>query len=421
MIEIKELLPGVTLRCYTDSRFKQGCLSFQMVRLMKPEEAALNALLPAVLLRGCVQHPDLRSITARLDELYGASVGALVRRVGDYQTTGLHCGFMEDRFALEGDQIFAPMVDLLRQLLLQPILEDDGFSREFVESEKKNLIATIEAERNDKRAYAASQLMKLMCKADSFGIPRLGEKAQVAQITPQQLYAHYQHILKTSTVELFYVGSFGAEQVAELTKPLLAEISRSVQPLPKQTPFTPCEPSENQEEMDITQAKLCLGYVTPVTNQSPDFAAMQVLNMVFGGGMTSKLFMNVREKLSLCYSIGSGYHGSKGIMTVSAGIDTEKYDLARREIDSQLDACRQGDITADELQAAKEAILSSLRGVTDSPGAIENWCITGTLSGQPMTISQYMAAVEGVTIEQVAAVAQKLQLHTGFFLKGVGL
>ena len=97
MIETVEILPGVTLRCYTDSRFKQGCLSFQLVRPMVAEEAALNALLPAVLLRGCRKYPDMRAITGRLDELYGASVGALVRRVGDYQTTGLHCGFMEDR------------------------------------------------------------------------------------------------------------------------------------------------------------------------------------------------------------------------------------------------------------------------------------------------------------------------------------
>ena len=90
MIASLELLPGVNLRCYTDSRFKQGCLSFQLIRPMAREEAAMNALLPAVLLRGTKQYPDIRAITGRLDDLYGGSVGALVRRIGDYQTTGLH-------------------------------------------------------------------------------------------------------------------------------------------------------------------------------------------------------------------------------------------------------------------------------------------------------------------------------------------
>ena len=169
MIQTIPLLPGITLRCFPDSRFKQGTLSLQLVRPMDKSENALNALLPAVLLRGTARHPDLRAITHRLDDLYGAAVGAVVRRVGDYQTTGRSCGFMEDRFALEGDTVLAPMLEFLGQLLLEPALEDGVFRTDYLESEKRNLILSIEAQRNDKRVYAGSRLTKLMCKADSFG------------------------------------------------------------------------------------------------------------------------------------------------------------------------------------------------------------------------------------------------------------
>jgi len=127
MIETMTLLPGVTLRVCRDTRFKQGCLSFQLVRQMVSEEAALNALLPSVLLRGTAACPDLRSITEHLDELYGASVSALVRRVGDYQTTGLYCGFMDDRFALPGDKVLEPMLRFLEELLLDSPLEHGVF------------------------------------------------------------------------------------------------------------------------------------------------------------------------------------------------------------------------------------------------------------------------------------------------------
>ena len=142
MIHTFELSPGVTLRCFPDHRFKQSALSIQFLRPMCREEAALNALLPAVLLRGSENCPDLRRITLRLDDLYGASVGALVRRVGDYQTTGLHASFIEDRYALQNDQILAPMVDFIRELLFCPALEKGVFRQDFVESEKRNLIAT---------------------------------------------------------------------------------------------------------------------------------------------------------------------------------------------------------------------------------------------------------------------------------------
>ena len=141
MIQTFKLSPGITLRCCRDTRFKQGCLSFQIIRPMRQEENAMNALLPSVLLRGTKNHGDLRAITHRLDELYGASVSAVVRRVGDYQTTGLYCGFMDDRFALPGDQVLAPMLAFLEELLLDSTVEEGGFLPAFVDSEKKNLIA----------------------------------------------------------------------------------------------------------------------------------------------------------------------------------------------------------------------------------------------------------------------------------------
>jgi len=418
MIETKNLLPGVTLRACRDTRFKQGCLSFQLVRQMKTEEAALNALLPSVLLRGTVSCPDLRSITEHLDELYGASVSALVRRVGDYQTTGLYCGFMDDRFALPGDQVLRPMLAFLEELLLDSPLEDGAFLPSFVESEKKNLIATIESELNDKRAYSMSRLLRILCREDTFGVPRLGEAEAVGKISPQGLYDHYRSILKTSPIEIFYVGSAEADQVAQLLMPLLNRLERDLVPLEPQTPFHPCEKSDEVETMDVSQGKLCMGFVTPITNRREDFAAMQLLNVIYGSGMTSKLFVNVREKMSLCYSIGSGYYGTKGILVVSAGIDFDKEQLTRDEALRQLQLCREGGISEQELRAAKEALLSSLRSTHDSPGAIEGYYATAALSGLVFSHCEYMAAVEAATIRDVVACANSLELHTTYFLKG---
>ena len=418
MIETKTLSPGVTLRICRDTRFKQGCLSFQLVRKMDKAESALNALLPSVLLRGTNHCPDLRAITEYLDELYGASVSPLVRRTGDYQTTGVYCGFMDDRFALPGDQVLRPMLTFLEELLLDSPLEDGAFLPAFVESEKRNLIATIESERNDKRAYANSQLLKILCAEDSFGLPRLGEPAEVAAITPRALYEHYQKILVTSPIEVFYVGSAEADQVAELLMPLLDKLHRNVEPLPPQTALTPGEKRDVVEVMDVAQGKLCMGFTVPITNRCQEFAAMQVLNVIYGSGMTSKLFQNVREKLSLCYSVGSGYYGTKGIMLVNAGIDFDKEELTRSEILRQLDACREGNITEAELRSAKEALLSSLRGTHDSPSAIEGFYSTAAMGGLIYSHAEYMEAVEAVTIADAVACANKVQLHSTYFLKG---
>ena len=298
MVVKTELLPGVTLRCYPDDRFKQGRLSLQFVRKMCREEAAMNALLPALLLQGTKNYPDARAVTIRLDELYGASVGTLTRRVGDYQTTGLSMAFLDDRFSLGAEPVLAPVVELARELLFAPARENGVFVKEYLENEKRNLIAAIEAQRNDKRLYAATQLTQHMCRADSLGVPRLGTVEDVKAITAEGLHAHYEKVLRESQLELFYVGSAQPNYVAQLLTKMLSDLSREYKALSPQGDFQDAGGGELEETLDVMQGKLCMGFVTPVTLRTKDFAAMQVANTLFGGGMTSKLFMQVREKLS---------------------------------------------------------------------------------------------------------------------------
>ena len=418
MLQITTISPGVTLRYVRDTRFKQGCFSFQLVRPMRKAEAAKNALLPAVLLRGTRKCPDLRAVTQRLDELYGAAVSPLVRRVGDYQTTGVYCGFMDDRFALPGDRVLEPMLDFLGELLLDSPLEKGHFLSDVVESEKKNLISTIESDRNDKRVYAIQRLLRAMCAGDSFGIPRLGEIEDVAEITPEGLTEHYREILRTSPVELLYVGSASQEQVISTIRPLLDALERAPVTLPPQTIFTPGQAQDITETLDVAQGKLCVGFSTPVTNRCEELPAMQMFNVIFGGGMTSKLFQNVREKMSLCYSIDASYYGAKGILLVNAGIDFDKEAVTRQEILRQLEACRRGEISEAEMTAARQALLSSLRSVPDSPGSIENFTSTAALSGLIYSREGYMEALEQVTLDDVVECAKSVRLNTTYFLRG---
>lgn len=418
MVQTIQVMPGVVLRHIQDSRFKQAAFSIQFLRPMTAQEAGLNALIPAVLLRGCQGYADLQRITEKLDDLYGASVGTLVRRIGDYQTLGLYCGFIEDRFALRGDEILAPMLTFVRQLLLEPLVEEGGFCREFVESEKRNLISVIDSEFSDKRAYAASQLLKIMCREDSFGVPRLGEREQVEKIDAVSAYQHYRMLLRESPLELFYVGSASAETVAALLRPEFARLQRDPKPLPAQTAFHNVPGKKVKETQQIAQGKLGLGFVTPITNRDPRFAAMQVMNAIFGSGMTSKLFMQVRENMSLCYAIGSAYYGSKGILTVNAGIDSNQQKKAREAIFDQLEACRKGEISEEELTAAKASILSGLRAVYDSPGAMESFFSTAAISGLDRTPETYAAQIEAVSLADVVEAAKTVSFHSAFFLKG---
>jgi predicted Zn-dependent peptidase len=418
MIETTEILPGVVLRCCRDTRFKQGRLSFQFVRPMQKRESAFNALLPDVLLRGTQDHPSLRAINQHLDANYGVGMGALVRRVGDYQTCGFGFSMLEDRFALAGESVLEGVLNFLEELLTRPLVENGAFLPAIVDSEKKNLIATIESELNNKAAYAMGKLLKSMCRADTFGLPRLGETEDVTAIRPEELYDHFLRLRRESRIEVFYVGSADSEKLAGAIKTLAGKWERAYRGLPEQTTFIPVEGEHPTETMDIAQGKLSMGFITPVNNRHPQFAALQAFNVILGAGMTSKLFQNVREKLSLCYSVGSSYYGSKGILTVGAGIDFDKEEAARSEILRQLSLCQAGEITADELIAAKAAIRSGLQATHDTPGAIEGYYATAALSGMAMTPAQYLEAVERLTLDEVVAAANTVTYHSSHFLKG---
>ena len=161
-----------------------------------------------------------------------------------------------------------------------------------------------------------------------------------------------------------------------------------------------------------------MGFLTPITQNDPRFAAMQVANNVFGGGQTSKLFMRIREEQSLCYAIGAGYYGSKGLVTVSAGIDFDKEEAVRREVLHQLQLCADGEFTQEELDGAKETILSGLRAVYDSPSAIEGYFSTAAISGQNRTPESPAEQIRAVTREDVAAAAATIRPHSTFFLEG---
>lgn len=417
MLKSIPLAPGVRLRYLQTPKFKQSCMSIQLLTPMARQTAAWNAMLPNVLLRGSQAYPDLSAITRRMDDLYGAAISPMTRRIGDIQATGFYAGFIQDRFALPGDKVLENVAEFLAELLYRPLLEDGVFRKDYIEGEKRNQISAIEADLNDKRIYASAQLLRAMCATDSFGVPRMGEVSDVEAITADSLYAYYQRLLETAPMEICYVGAAEVETVTRLLQPLFGRI-RTPLPIPPQTPFHDGGGKTITQRMEVAQAKLCMGFTCEITNQMPEFGAMQVLNTLFGGGMTSKLFQNVREKLSLCYYISSVYYGTKGILLVSAGVDTAKLEQAKEEILTQLALCAQGKITQEELTAAKATLISALRTTPDSASALEGYYVTSALSGLHLDPQEYAAILEAVTVEQAAAVAGKVRLHTVYCLEG---
>lgn len=412
----REIMQDVFLTYLPAQRFKTSRMTVQLIAPLQRETAAANALLPAVLRRGTVRCPDMESLSAALDTLYGANIDYTVRKKGERQCVGFAAGFIDDAFTPHGEKLLEPVSAMLGELLLDPVTHGGRFLSSYVESEKANLIDAIRGLKNDKRDWADIRLMQEMCAGEPYSVLRLGDEETAGRITNQSLYVHGQALMASSRVEVIYCGSAEAQRVEDAVLTALAALPRGAQTaLPEvQRIQAPDTPRRIVETMDVTQGKLAMGYRC----SSDDYPAMVLANLIFGGTSNSKLFLNVRERLSLCYYASSSYARSKSILTVSSGVETADFERAEAEIGRQLQAVQQGDWEDWEQEGALQAIRASLLSLSDSQGALENFYLGQIAAGVEETPEELAAALEQVTKERIVAAAQTVKLDTVYFLRG---
>ena len=398
-------------------KFKTGYLSAQFLTPLRPETAGYNALLCAVLDRGCRKYPDMERLSAALDLLYGANVEHSIRKRGEYQLWGFVASAIDDAFVPEGGgHLLEGVAEILGELICHPVLENGLLKRDYVDSERENLLDAIRSAVNDKRTYAGKRLLEEMCRGEAYGLSHLGEESTVAPITAEVLTHHYLEQLSSSRLELYYCGRAELERVIAAVQPILQNLPRSREaaitaPLPH---IARPEPLVIRQAMDVSQGKLGVGFSVG----SEDRDAVFVMNTMFGGTSNSKLFLNVREKLSLCYYASSTYHRSKGLVTVSSGIEFENYQRALDEIQVQLECMKQGDWEDWELTGARSCIENGHRSIDDSAGRLEDFYMGQIATGQRNTPQELMDAALAVTPERIMAAARSMSLDTVYFLTG---
>lgn len=417
MVSIRnELSPGVYFNYIHADKFKTGLLSAQLLAPLDEGDAAYGALLPAVLHRGTERCPDMLSLSRELDLLYGAGLSFSVRKKGENQCLGFLASFIDDKLVPGGEALLEPVAQLLGDVLLRPATYGGVFRADYVDGEKDNLTDAIRSILDDKRDYADKRLLEEMCRGERYGIPRLGTEEAVAAIDRQSLWDFYCRALSTCRVELFYCGSAEQARVEDAVRRALSELPHGerVSPVPSSHAAAPAQPRYLTETMDVTQGKLAMGWRAAADDQH----AMMLANLVFGGYSNSKLFLNVREKLSLCYYASSGYHRSKGLVTVSSGVEFDDCDRAREEIFAQLEAVQRGEFEAWELDGAKGVLISAVRSREDSASRMEENTLGQAATGIWESEEALIDALAAVTPERVAAAARSMTLDTVYFLRG---
>ncbi len=420
----KKLSPALTVHCVQTDKFKSEKLSFFLVQPIDRDSYTASPLVMSVLTRGTEKYPTRGDINKRLDMLYGTTISATQKCIGSKSFLGYSFWMLGDKYTDGSINIFEGAVDLMDQILFHPLWDENGdFNAHYVKSEVTKQCDAIESIINNPRAYASKRCNEIMFEGDPFALTFLGRTEDVRALENDDLKRTYETLVYHSPIEIFYVGAKPLDEVeAILRRQILPHLTG--EDLPQFAPLAAWtregDVKEVTEPMSFGQSSLVLGFRTGVVFGDEDYYPMLLCNEIYGMSPISKLFMNVRERLSLCYQCSSSYGAGRGTIFVTSGIDADKRPTAMDEILRQLSLMQSGEITAAELEAGKRSIQNWFRAIGDSPSSIESFYMNNAHYGYERTTEACIEAIEGVTLESVVAAARKITLDTVYFLEGVG-
>lgn len=415
IINRRKIADGVYFSSITDKRYKKNLISVAFSTQLSEDTATENVIVPVLLTKCNSKLPTYKAFNNKMSRLYASGIGGTAGRQYDLQTISFGAYYLDDIYALSGEKMTGIMTDILIDCLTSPVTENGVFSEKFVELEKKTVIDNIETAINDKRSYAIERAMKTICKGEPASVCSYGTVEKAKLITPDSAYKAYRRMLETMPCEIICTGCSDFDGVAEKFAAAFEKAGRhdienttiALSPVKTQT-------EEVTERLTVNQSKLVLGF----KSHSDDDAALVLLQKIFGGTTSSKLFRNVREKMSLCYYCSAARNDLKGIMLVNSGVENENIEKTKEAVIEQLEEIKNGNFTNEDINFAEMAIKNDFKSVADSAGNVSNWYFDCIRKNDIVTPEEKLGRYLGVSKERIIAAAKSMVLDSVYVLTG---
>ncbi len=419
-----ELKEGITFHSIETNKFKTNLFALFITIPLERNAVTTRALLPAVLRRGCKTYPTQEQINKTLEEMYGATFDCGIDKNGDNQVIKFYIEGINEKYLPEPEPVGEKCLDMLLQVVLNPLIQQGKFQDDYVACEKNNLKNIIASKIDNKRQYAYDRCIEEMYMDDPYGIYKYGYLEEVDDITPESLAQGYEELINRAKIDIFVSGD-QVQKLEEVAKnhPLIQALN------PRKPDFClnqvireekiefKLEPKKVvQEIMQVNQGNLILGLDVGVETEEEKEVA-NLYNAILGGGANSKLFQNVREKESLAYTAGSNYTKQKAAIFVRCGIEMENYEKAVAIIMQQLEDMQCGVFSEEDVESAKELMKANIRGIPEEQDAELTYAYGQEMAGKETTLDEYAKKIEAVTKKQIVALAKRVRIDTVYFLR----
>lgn len=407
---------GINLILIPRDNYKTNIVTVYLKRPLNRDEVTKNSLIPSILKSATINYPSPISIAKRLQDLYGSTIGVFVDKMGERQILSFRMYCVGDKYLPE--PVFEDSLELLKEIILQPVISGNGFLKEYVDVEKNILEEDIKAKINNKGHYAVEKCIEHMCEGEPFSISEDGYIEDLEALDEINLYGHYKELIKTSPIDIVVAGSFDRDKIIDTVKAKFSFERKELVEIKREKIYSKPSVKYEKDEMDVNQGKLVLGLRTNVDYVDERYYNLMMFSAIFGSGAHSKLFLNIREKHSLCYSIYSSLEKLKGLMFISAGIEIADYDKALELILKELDDMKQGNISQEELINSKKFIINNLRSLNDNLSALTDYYFSMSLQETNRTLEEVIELVSKVEVDDIAQIGSEIYLDTVYFLTG---
>lgn len=419
-----KLKNDIKVHLMKNDNFKTDLIAIFILIPLNREDVTKNALIPAVLKRGCEKYKTQNDINKKLEEMYGAIFDCGLDKTGDNLIIKFYLESINDNFLPDENNNLNNSIDLLKEIVFNPVVDDNAFSKEYVETEKQNLQIIIESKKDDKDRYALDKCINSIYGNNGYGLSKLGYIEDFDNIDEKNLYSHYLQVINKSKIDIFISGNFDDEKVIskvkeiENIKGLTDRIEEfTVNDFRKEIKNKVEKINEVQEKMDVMQGKLVLGLDILPNNLGDYRFIAAIYNTILGDGANSKLFQNVREKAGLAYTARSNYIIQKNNIFIRCGIEIENYEKTVEIIKEQLEDLKKGNFSDEDLQNSKEYIFSGIKAIYAEQDTGIIYSFGQEISPLPITPEEYKERIEKVTKEQVVEFAKCIDINTIYFLK----
>jgi len=421
----KTLAKNIFLNINPIKKFRTIKIQIDFLRPLNKDETTARRLLANVMSNSTKDYPSFRAINDREMELYGSEINVYTRNLLNFNDLAFSVEFADPNFLIDGKTQLKDNLDLLGEIIFKPNLTGDHFDETAFDTEKRNLMSNLMSIQDNQDLVSSLGLAKLIYRDDpNRQMPIFGTIDDLKELTNAELLKTYQDVIQNDAVVINVVGNVDEDEfLAELNDSILqTKLQNDRKDLKiefEKFDDLVSNPASQIDHKHLNQSRIALAYATEGVSKDFNRLAPQIMNLILGGDDQSQLFLQVREKNSLAYSVSSVYQPISHLVMIQAGLDADSVNKALDLINQQINFIKQGKFTDAQVEYAQKVMLTQRKISSDTIQHYIMRSIWETVYPKTLlTDDQFQAELENLDRKHIASVADHMHAIAQYQLIG---